>query len=54
MSEEFENMKRVLKNLGTLQIADYDKEFLLRTDVSKIGMEAVLLQKNQKGEWVSF
>ena len=54
MNVEFENTKGGLKDLGTLQIADYDKEFLLRTDVSKIGMEAVLLQKNQKGEWVSF
>lgn len=52
MNEEFANMKKVLKDLGTLQIADYEKEFLLRTDASKIGMGAVLLQKNIKEEWV--
>ena len=47
MSEEFENMKRVLKNLGTLQIADYDKKLFLRTNASKIDMSSVLLQKSE-------
>ena len=48
MSEEFENMKRVLKNLGTLQIADYDKKSFLRTNARKIDMSAVLLQKSER------
>lgn len=52
MNEEFIKMKETLRNLGTLQIANYDKEFLLRTDASNLGMGAVLLQKNYKEEWV--
>ena len=52
MENEFLEMKRVLREMGKLQIADYDKEFLLRTDASNLGMGAVLLQKNGKDEWV--
>lgn len=52
MNAEFDNLKKVLRELGKLKIADYDKEFLLRTDASDLGMGAVLLQKNSKEEWV--
>lgn len=49
---EFFKMKKTLRELGKLQIVDYVKEWLLRTDASNIGMDGVLLQKNDKGEWV--
>lgn len=52
METEFGSLKNVLRNLGKLKIADYDKEFLLKTDASNIGMGEVLLQENSKGEWV--
>lgn len=52
MEKEFINLKEVLKNLKKLKIADYDKEFLLRTDASNVGMGAVLLQKDRQDEWV--
>jgi hypothetical protein len=44
-------MKKTLSELGKLQIVDYEKEFLLRTDASNIGMGAVLLKKNNKDKW---
>lgn len=39
-------MKKTLSNMGKLQIVNYEKEFLLKTDASAMGMGAVLLQKN--------
>ena len=50
MNKEFVNMKKVLRKLGKLQIADYNKEFLLRTDASNRGMGSVLPQKNKDDE----
>lgn len=38
LNEEFIELKNVLREMGKLKIADYDKEFLLRTDASNIGM----------------
>ena len=38
MNYEFLNLKKILKEMGKLQIADYEKEFLLRTDASNLGM----------------
>ncbi len=31
---------------------NYEKEFLLRTDASNVGMGAVLMQKNERDQWV--
>jgi hypothetical protein len=53
MRKEFDNIKEVIKDLGNLQVADYKKEFLLKTDASNSGMGAVLMQKNDKEELVS-
>lgn len=51
MEEEFIKLKTTLKNCGKLLLPNYDKEFLLRTDASNNGMGAVLLQKDNSGEW---
>lgn len=32
-------------------LADYEKDFMLRTDASGTGLGAALLQKNKAGEW---
>jgi len=52
MNKEFLKVKNVLRELGRLQIPDYEKEFMLRTDASNKGMGAVLLQRNKNEEWV--
>ncbi|KAF9762180.1 Retrovirus-related Pol polyprotein from transposon [Nosema granulosis] len=52
MEVEFLKIKDVLRDLKSLKIADYAKEFLLKTDASNIGMGGVLLQKNEQGEYV--
>lgn len=52
MEQEFIKLKETVKSLGKLRIADYEKEFLLRTDASNVGMGAVLMQRNEKNEWV--
>lgn len=52
MNEEFMNLKEVVYKLCKLQIANYEKEFLLQTDASNIGLEVVLLQRKSKKKWV--
>ncbi|WUR04686.1 endonuclease [Vairimorpha necatrix] len=52
MQKEFESLKECLRNLKSLKIADYSKEFLQRKDASNVGMGAVLLQRNGLNEWV--
>ncbi|KAF9758262.1 Retrovirus-related Pol polyprotein from transposon [Nosema granulosis] len=52
MEQEFTELKKVIQNLGNLKVPDYERKFLLSTDASKSGMGAVLMQKNEKGEWV--
>lgn len=42
--------ERCFEKFGTLEIEDYNKEFLMRTNASNIGIRDVLLQKNVKGE----
>lgn len=52
MNEGLLNLKKVLNEMGKLQISNYNKEFLLRTGASNLGMDTVLLQKNKKEEWI--
>ncbi|KAF9756190.1 Transposon Tf2-9 polyprotein, partial [Nosema granulosis] len=52
MDKEFTNLKDIVRNLKGLAIVNYEKEFLLRTDASNIGMGAVLMQKNERNQWV--
>lgn len=51
MNKGFEGMKICLRDMRELQLPDYNKEFMLRTDASGTGIGAVLLQKNKIGEW---
>ena len=51
MNSEFEGLKQSIKVMKDLILPDYEKQFMLRTDACGTGMGAVLLQKNQKGEW---
>jgi len=51
MEEEFIAMKKELKGLKKLLLADYNEEFMLRTDASNTGLSGVLLQKDTNGEW---
>src|SRR5262249_18617120 len=45
-------LKKRLTNHPILQYSDYDKEFILKTDASGVGLEAVLSQLNDKGKEV--
>ncbi|KAI5182257.1 hypothetical protein PAEPH01_2862 [Pancytospora epiphaga] len=45
-------MKGVLRGLRELALLDYKKKFMLMTDACVIGISAVLLQQDKKGEWV--
>lgn len=49
MDKKFEGLKDILRSLGKLRILNFEKEFLLRTDASNVGMGAVLMQRK---EWV--
>lgn len=50
MDNEFKNIKEEIKNIKTLAILNYNKELILRTDASNIGIGAVLMQRNDAGE----
>jgi len=50
MQSKFENMKKELTGMKKLLLANYDKEFMLRTDASDTGLGAVLLQKDANEE----
>ena len=45
----FNALKQVCMSTPVLAFADYTKEFLLKTDASKEGLEAVLSQKQADG-----
>lgn len=47
METEFNEIKEEIKNLSGLGNINYNKEIILRTDASNIGLGAVLLQKNE-------
>ena len=53
LSEEalgaFEALKQACMNSPVLAFADYTKDFMLETDVSKEGLGAVLSQKQEDG-----
>jgi hypothetical protein len=51
MIKEFEEIKKELRKLKKLLLADYDKPFMLRTDASNTGLGAVLLQEDENKEW---
>lgn len=58
MYQEFIKLKKEIECLNILKIPDYEKEFILRTDASNIGLGAVLMQKDIDGklkpiEWAS-
>ena len=45
----FEMLKKACLEASAMAFADFDKPFLLETDASKLGLEAVLLQKQPDG-----
>ena len=47
--EAFQALKQACMNSLVLAFADYTKDFLLRTDASKEGLEEVLSQKQEDG-----
>ncbi len=47
MKNEFEDIKNELREFKKFLLADYEKEFMLRTDASDTGLEAVLSQKDK-------
>ena len=52
MKLEFKNLKRVLKEMKQLVLPNYTKRFLLRTDASNVGIEAVLMQEKEINQWM--
>ena len=49
--ETFDALKQAYMTAPILDFADYTKEFLLETDVSKGGLGAVLSQKQADGQY---
>ena len=45
----FEMLKKVCLKIPVLALADFNKPFLLETDASKLGLEAMLSQKQTDG-----
>lgn len=54
MNKEFIQMKKVLRELGSLQIPDYDKEFLLRTDASTIEIVQCCFKRTRRKNGCQF
>jgi hypothetical protein len=52
MEKEYISLRDVIRDLKGLAIVNYNKEFLLRTDASNVGMGAVLMQEDDQGNWV--
>lgn len=51
MEKEFAELKMEITKIDKLHIIDYDKRLILRTDAVSVGVRAVLLQENEKGEY---
>jgi hypothetical protein len=45
-------VKRALREASNLKLPEFDKKFTLKTDASKTGLGAVLLQENSEGKLV--
>lgn len=50
MEKELDAIKVEIKNLNKLKMIDFDKPIVLRTDASNVGLGAVLMQEDIKGE----
>ena len=51
MANPFETFKKACLEAPVLAFADFDKPFLLETDASKLGLGAVLSQKQTGGQY---
>ena len=49
--DTFETLKRACLEAPVLAFADFDKPFLLETNASKLGLGAVLSQKQANGQY---
>ena len=47
----FETLKKACLKVTVLAFANYDKPFLLETDASKLGLGAVLSEKQTDGQY---
>lgn len=45
LKEEFENLKKALRDIKAIVLPNYSKDFVLKTDASNVGLGAVLMQK---------
>jgi hypothetical protein len=52
MERAFLDTKKVLRKAKKLKLPEFDKRFTLKTDASKTGPGAILLQENEEGNWV--
>jgi hypothetical protein len=52
MERAFLGTKKVLREAKKLKLPEFDKRFTLKTDASKAGLGAVLLQEKEEGNWV--
>lgn len=48
--EAFERLKKTLVSRPVIRLPDPEKAFVLRTDASEVGLGAVLLQEDEKGD----
>jgi transposase InsO family protein len=52
MGRAFVDTRRALREAKKLKLTEFDKRFTLKTDASRTGLGAVLLQENKEGSWV--
>ena len=50
--DAFETLKKACLKAPVLAFADFDKPFLLKTEASKLGLGAVLSQKQTNGQYI--